>query len=397
MSVVVRNNAQFIRRGAVGRVTVQLVDCDGNAINASSVKLNVIRGDCVIYSEDLNQVYVAPRVHRIFKISGSVGQYAIDWGDQEFPATITGSAGVYPTGFVGGETLRLQLDDQIQTIAFQNTDQTLDQCINRVNATYGPIFGQLVAFNDSGQIQFRSKRLGRIGSTGVVNPGTSPSVSTAFGIPVNTSVTGTYREQETSCTDTLLFEWIATDALHPSEEIRVMQVVYVLPPVIFQILPQFRLMLDKSLKLVDPAAGNMLGYTDSMLLQYLIGGIQTINQAQPSIFFSLDNYPYRDFGSLLMEASLYWGLLSQVLYAVDTDVPNYSDQGASFVINHFQSLKGVLDSMSQALERKIPLMKLHFVNTGSVLTQMGPSFRLEALLVAAPNGSLFRNTFMGGN
>lgn len=395
--IVIRNNAQFVRRGSVGRITVQMVGCDNEPVDAAQLKLNVLRGDCSVYSEDINQVLVPQTLHRIFKISGGVGQYAIDWGDLEYPATITGVGGVYPTGFVGGETLRLQLDDQIQTITFQASDQTLQQCVDRVNATYGPLMGQLVAFADSGQIQFKSKRIGRTGSAGVINPGTSAAVATAFGITINTSVTGYYRQQETSYTESLLFEWVGTDALHPSEEVRIMQVVYVVPPVIFRMLPQFRLMIDKSLKLIDVAEGLNLGYTDDMLLQYIIGGIQTINQAQPSIFFNLDNYPYQDFGSLLMEAALYWGLLSQVLYAIDSDVPSYSDQGASFVINHQPALKGVLDSMSSALERKIPLMKLHFVNTGSVLTQMGPSFRLESLLVAAPNGSLFRNTFVGGH
>ena len=64
MSIVIRNNAQFVRRGSVGRITVQMVDCDGNPVDAAALKLNVLRGDCAVYSEDYNQILVPQSLHR---------------------------------------------------------------------------------------------------------------------------------------------------------------------------------------------------------------------------------------------------------------------------------------------------------------------------------------------
>jgi hypothetical protein len=161
-------------------------------------------------------------------------------------------------------------------------------------------------------------------------------------------------------------------------------------------LPQLRLAIDKARKLVNNEDGLFLGYTESQLFRFLMGGMQTINAYQPSIFFDPNTFPYDQFGSILVEAALMWGVISQTLFAVDTDVPSYSDQGQSFVINHQAPLANYLNSLSARLDRNIPLFKLHFINTGTVLTQMGPSFRLNMLLDAAPSGSLFRNVYFKG-
>jgi hypothetical protein len=272
----------------------------------------------------------------------------------------------------------------------------LSEVCARINAVFGPLLGIPIALPlVTGQIQLISKRKG-CGALIVVLNASDSTVTTALGLTLGTIVRGTQRLEESGATRDWLFEWTATDGVHSSEPLTITQSVYVLPAGLWKMLPQLRLEIDKAQKLTDPASGCFLGYTNSQLFRYLLGGLQTINAYQPSIFFSPDNYPFDMFGSILVEAALLWGVTSQTLFAVDTDVPSYSDQGQSFVINHQAPLAAYLNSLGARLDRNVPLFKLHFVRSGTVLTQMGPSFRLGVLLDAAPTGATFRNIFTAG-
>lgn len=77
------------------------------------------------------------------------------------------------------------------------------------------------------------------------------------------------------------------------------------------------------------------------------------------------------------------------------DVATYnSDQGNAFVINHQPKLAAFSAALAQRLDKLIPSMKLHFVSSGSVKIEAGPSFRINALVQMSPNGALFRNAFL---
>lgn len=158
------------------------------------------------------------------------------------------------------------------------------------------------------------------------------------------------------------------------------------------LLPEFRLMIDKSRKLIDINNDCFLGYTDGQLLSYLEGGVQTINAYQPTVYMDLESFPLSH-RQILLEAGLVVGVTSQQLFAIDTDIPNYSDQGVSFVISHQPQLAGFLNQLTQKLDKLVPMMKLQFVNSGSVHVQLGPNFRLTQLVEASPTGALFRNMF----
>lgn len=157
-------------------------------------------------------------------------------------------------------------------------------------------------------------------------------------------------------------------------------------------LPDLKLLIDKSHKLVNPAYDVYLGYTDAQLMHWIDGGLGYINAYQPSVNYELETYPYA-FKQLLLESALIIGVISQTLYAVDTDIPNYNDQGTSFVIQHQPQLAAFLNQLSQRLDKQIPMMKLQHLQSGSVHTQMGPNFRLQQLINASPNGSLFRGLY----
>jgi hypothetical protein len=157
-------------------------------------------------------------------------------------------------------------------------------------------------------------------------------------------------------------------------------------------LPDLRLLIDKSRKLTSANEGCYLGYSDSMLVSFLEGGLQTINAYQPSLTMTLENYPL-EYKQILIDSALITGVMSQQLYAIDTDINNYSDQGTAFVITHQAQLAGFLNQVTARLDRLIPQMKLQLISPGAVHTQMGPSFRLQTLISASPQGSLFRGIY----
>ena len=383
---VVLNQPTIIRLGSRGRVFIQVVDCDGAPADATSLTLDVLCGESVLFCEDFFQPYIFPKEHRIIKVQGKTGLYYIDWGDIQYTPVVVGGPGVFPTGFVGGEVLTITLDIAYQVV-FGVGDQTVEQVAAAINAQVGPLVGQPIASVQAGKLLLTGVKKG---SNSYITLSGAPAVLATLGLTAG-STAGTEISDETSCMAKLSFVWKYTDVGSNSNE--TIQVVYVLPLVMLSMLPRFRQLIDKSLKMVSEADKCFLGYTDATLIGYLLGGLEKINAYQPSVFFTPANFPYAMFGEILIESALIVGVMSQTLFAIDTDITSYSDQGQSFVINHQQPLASFLQTIVNNLDRNIPLFKLHFVKSGSVLTQQGPSYRLNTLMEAAPNGSLFRGVF----
>lgn len=199
---------------------------------------------------------------------------------------------------------------------------------------------------------------------------------------------------ETSASSELLIMW--RSKLNSSDEYSdSMQRLRVVSPKVASYIPQLRQIIDKSHKLVDTANECFLGYTDSQLINYLDGGVSTINAYQPYTTFSIENFPDA-YKQILLDSALIVGVTSQQLYAIDTDIPNYNDNGTSFVINHQPQLASFLNHITQRLDKLIPMMKLQMIQSGRVHVQMGPNFRLSQVVEASPSGSLFRNIWFKG-
>jgi hypothetical protein len=66
------------------------------------------------------------------------------------------------------------------------------------------------------------------------------------------------------------------------------------------------------------------------------------------------------------------------------------------VVNHQGPIQQWLNQISQRLDKDVPQFKLHFVSSGSTVTEAGPNFRLNQVMQAAPSGALFRNAFLRG-
>lgn len=130
-----------------------------------------------------------------------------------------------------------------------------------------------------------------------------------------------------------LFHWNVT-AASGTEPVSIVQVARVVTAQTLSWLPSLRLQLDKAAKYIneDPEDPTYLGYTDSMLIEFLQGGLSLINAFQPyPVWASLDAFPVLH-KQLLIDAALFVGLTSQQLYAVDTDLQFCFPEGTPVVL-----------------------------------------------------------------
>ena len=176
------------------------------------------------------------------------------------------------------------------------------------------------------------------------------------------------------------------------------QVIDIVTPRVLSVLPRFRLILDKSIKIVDLASYCTLGYTDAQLVIYLQSGLAHINEAQPYVMWAdLNNFPVDQYWNILGKSALMMALTSQILFSIDTDLPSFSSQGEAFMIAHSPQLKSLRDAISNELKIEIREFKLHFVQSGSISAEMRIGWSFYQMLQTAPNGAVFRNTFTASN
>lgn len=233
--------------------------------------------------------------------------------------------------------------------------------------------------------------------------GTTPTPPTQIVKP--TSTTGQYyfpfgdtsfdTANDTGTPGTYIFVWSVVGSVG-TEQVTVPQVVRVTSLRTYSLVPQLRLIVDKAVKDVDddPNDPLFLGYTDSMLIQFLKDGLSWINAFQPAVGWdTVDAFPIDRHGRLLLDAAAFAALTSQEIFAVDTDIDPYSDQGNTFSIQHQPKLAGILNSLWARMTQTIPLMKRQYVRSGMLGIQLSPNSRLNSMIQAAPTGSLFRNFF----
>ena len=194
----------------------------------------------------------------------------------------------------------------------------------------------------------------------------------------------------------VLFNWHSRQNA-AAEDVYRTQVMELVSPRVLSLLPTLRLMIDKTVKPNLPEKYCFLGYTDGMLVAFLRLGLHMINEYQPyPTFTTLDYFPLESFSNVLIKAAMYQGVISQTLFAIDTDVPQFSDSGHSFVLQHATPLAAFVDKLKQELDKIIPQFKLRFVNSGTVAIEARMDMAFQMLLSTAPYGSLFRNMWQGG-
>jgi len=211
----------------------------------------------------------------------------------------------------------------------------------------------------------------------------------------DSATANTPTQTETNTARTYLFHWQFV-GVSGSEQINALQTVDVVTAKSMSLLGAFRAQIDKACKEVDTDPSNLcpLGYSDGDLYRYLCGGLSLINAEQPyPTFATLDNYPML-FSQLLFDAGLIVGINAQTLFAIDTDVAQWNDQGNSWVLTHQPMLASFNNALAAQLERRVKSMKLHLVRSGVQHVQASTNYRLQTLISAAPSGSVFRNMFV---
>ncbi len=243
----------------------------------------------------------------------------------------------------------------------------------------------------------------------VTNVGGSPIYTEDYRIPaqvadprIKRTDTGKFyikwgvSEYETDRPGTVVFNWHSRQD-ETAEDVYRSQVAEVVTVRTLSLLPVFRLLIDKVLKQNLPEELCFTGYTDGMLALWLKQGLHYINSFQPyPVWISIDSFPIETHSDILIRSAMYVALTSQMLFAVDTDVPNYSDSGHSFVLQHQQPLAAYIANLQQELMQLIPSFKRQFVSSGTVSIEMRLDMAFAMMLSSAPNGTLFRNLWQGG-
>lgn len=201
---------------------------------------------------------------------------------------------------------------------------------------------------------------------------------------------------ETETAGNYLFNWTAR-VNEEGDEMQRTQVLIVVSPNVLSLLPQLRLLIDKTIKPTIPEEYCFVGYTDSQLLMFLIQGLTYINGRPPyPAWARLDDFPIDLYADVLIKAALYTGLISQTIFSIDTDVPSYSDQGHSFVLAHFQPLNTVVTNLRQELDKYVPEVKHKFIRVGRANVELRLGYGFYQMLVNSPPGATFRNLYTTG-
>lgn len=202
-------------------------------------------------------------------------------------------------------------------------------------------------------------------------------------------------KNSTAIAGEFLFVWQANTASGPEEPL--VQVAKVVSARTMRLLPKLRLIIDKAAKQIDETSNDTcyLGYTDQMLIEFYEQGLSLINAGQPYVQWQgLDQFP--DAGiRLLLDGATVAALTSQELFAVDTDLGSYSDNGESFTILHQPALSAILATTWTRLRETVKEFKLHYVSSGCVRIDLtSVNSRYAVLLNAAPPGSLFSSLLL---
>ena len=124
------------------------------------------------------------------------------------PAVLTGTSGVFPTGFVGGETFNVTIDGVPVAVTFLVGDQTAAQVVARINAAaaLAGLATPRATVLSSGQIQITGILTGPQGTLAV----TSGTGATQIGFAGTPSAVGTGADVQIY--GTLLLEFNASTA-----------------------------------------------------------------------------------------------------------------------------------------------------------------------------------------
>lgn len=199
--------------------------------------------------------------------------------------------------------------------------------------------------------------------------------------------------EETEIAGTYLANWHLRQNT-TTENVYATQVLEIVSPRTMSLLPKLRFMVDKTVKPCIPSRYCFLGFTDSQLIAGLQIGLCMLNSYQPyPCWTSVDNYDIVKHSYVLIKAAMYQLITSQVMFSIDTDITSFSDQGHSFVIQHFPQLMQVSSAIKNELDRIVPDLKRQYVSSGSLGAEIRMNAASYMTFASMPYGSSFKNFF----
>lgn len=417
MSVQVQSHQiELALMGAVTRIEISVSDEQGRPVDPKELKLTVMdMGSNPLFTDILfpsTGEEVSPLPSRI--VRDAKGRYYFPFGADNgcgFPATFFGNLPPSPTwDLSGGAVLSASFDGRaflpVTITAADITAVTPIEVVNSINAAfaasnlYGALYARVARYHcghlflTSPLVHKVTQSQVKLDQTVVGNAATSlfgviPATVIVNGRTSSPLVQALYANRTENAGDAL-FHWTVTAAKGLGSA-NVIQVVKVASAHAFSILPYFRTEIDKALKSVNQDAART-GYTDAQLMGYLALAVTEINAYQPITNMSLESFPTRDFMMILIWTATIIALISQGLFAIDTDI-DYSDRGASFRMEHASKLQGYINMITSRLQAQMTQFKLQFAPIGVVKYEAGANYRLAQVLQASPEGSLFRGLF----
>ena len=128
------------------------------------------------------------------------------------------------------------------------------------------------------------------------------------------------------------------------------------------------------------------GYDDKHLIFYLERGMQYLNAVPPYTALTVNDFPFSQYGGLLVDAATIAALEAQGIFAIDTDY-NYALGANSMVIDHFGKLNTFLSSLLARFDKLSISWKQQYRSPGTVLYQFLPGgVRSARMLSALPAG-----------
>jgi hypothetical protein len=135
-----------------------------------------------------------------------------------------------------------------------------------------------------------------------------------------------------------------------------------------------------------PSVSLLYGYQSKNLIFYLERGCQLLNVIPPYTGWEIDTYPFRYYGSVLIDAATIAALEAQGVFAIDTDF-NYSLGGNQLVISHFEKLSSHLNYLLARFQKEAVAFKQLYRTKGGILFQFLPGgIRSARMLNSFPGG-----------
>lgn len=132
----------------------------------------------------------------------------------------------------------------------------------------------------------------------------------------------------------------------------VMQMLWVAPLVLFRMIPDLRMLMDKAQKPTD----KLQGYSDQEMARYLKQGLNTFNMRPPVTYFSLSSLPPIAEPWVLTVSMLY-GLQAQMLQEIDQEF-EVSGQTITIRWDHFQNLNSFAQQVAQQWQEQGEKVKI---------------------------------------